>query len=346
VELTSEESVVQTPADDHAIVNVDPLLLREQLVDEASRCFARCDIDAGVGALEKLQFATIDEETLQRTDRFLPQIVAGKVVVATCDPRRKPSDGEVVVIYGNYPHFFENVVVNNPIKRHVATFGDLQYDKVEYDDRWELVKQIYIINADDRPDRYDSILRELAAAKAPLQRVKRISAIRDQSTGVPQVDGQLGALRSHIEALKMATAGKFDHVLILEDDFCFTSDLDEHMNDLRAFLAEGREYTVCLLATSKYGKILPRDDLISVSVQPCTNAAAYLVSGAHLPEVLTVQERALTLLRKTGDTLRYADDRYWTVLQASGQFFVFRKKFGFQAASFSDIERQICRYLD
>jgi hypothetical protein len=48
----------------------------------------------------------------------------------------------------------------------------------------------------------------------------------------------------------------------------------------------------------------------------------------------------------TGDTVLYAADRCWSVLQPSGKFFVFSRKFGFQAAGFSDIEGKITRYLD
>jgi glycosyl transferase family 25 len=252
----------------------------------------------------------------------------------------------VVIIYGNYPHIFENIVINNPIRRHVSLFGKFHHDQVEYDPRWDHVGQIYIINADDRPDRYDAVLRELASAGAPLHRVTRIPALQEQTAPTAQLNGTIGCLRSHIEVLRRAKAGGFDHVLVLEDDFCFTPDIDAHLNDLRSFLNGGYDYLVCLLATSKYGRIVPKDELVSVSRQPCTNAAAYLLSGAGLDQVLAVQEFALLQLQETHDSIKYAADRYWSVLQPSGKFLVFRKKFGFQTSSFSDIERQISRYLD
>ncbi len=59
-----------------------------------------------------------------------------------------------------------------------------------------------------------------------------------------------------------------------------------------------------------------------------------------------MQEQALEQLIATRDPNRYATDRYWIVLQPEGRFLVFRRKMGFQVASFSDIERRVSRYLD
>ncbi len=328
------------------LLSKDPVILRDELIAEASCRFAQSDIAGGMTALTKLRWATIDSETLARTDPYLAQISAGKRIVATCDPRRIPAENEIVIVYGNYPHIFENVVVNNPIKRHVATFGEFNYHEVEYDRRWDGVGQIYIINADHRPDRYDAVLRELASARAPFHRITRIPAIRDETTRLPPVDGQIGCLRSHIETLRRAKAEGLAHTLVLEDDFCFTTEIDAHMDDLQTFLRRGYEYLICLLATSKYGRIIAKDDLVSFSLQPCTNTGAYLVSAAGIDQLLPVQEFALERLKETHDTVTYSVDRCWSVLQASGQFLVFRRKFGFQSSSFSDIERSISRYLD
>ncbi len=61
---------------------------------------------------------------------------------------------------------------------------------------------------------------------------------------------------------------------------------------------------------------------------------------------MPVFENAAERLVESLDTLSYAADRCWAVLQPSGKFLVFRRKIGFQAASFSDIYRSISRYLD
>jgi hypothetical protein len=324
----------------------DILAWRDRIINEAAKCFDGSNVTEAVGVLLKLELATTDERTLDLTDPFLPQIAGDRRVVATFDPYRKPSQDEVVIVYGNYPHMFGNVVVNNPIKRHATDFWKFQHDHVEYDSRWNGVDQIFVINMEERCDRYDSVIRELAWARAPLHRVTRVRATRMDREDTTQVAGAIACLKSHIEALRRARDARFDHVLVLEDDFCFTSDIEQHLTDLRRFFEREYEYWICLIATSKYGPIVPKDDLLSISLQRCTNAAGYLVSRDGLERLLKIFEDALERLQVTRDPVSYAADRCWSVLQSSHKFLVFTRKFGFQVSSFSDIEGSISRYLD
>ncbi len=319
---------------------------RDRIVAEAERLLAASDVRRARELLAELEAGTTDQTTLDRTDGFLRLFAEGRQVVATFDPLRRPAENEQVVIYGNYPHGFANLVVNNPIRRHCADFWRLDHDLVESDRRWQGVNQIYVINVDDRLDRRDSVLRELATARAPFDRVVRISAVKSLPGSDTQVEGQLACLSSHIETLKRARDEQHQHVLVLEDDFCFTSDLDQHLSDLATFFARQVDYWVCLIATSKYGALVPKDDLLSFCYQPCTNTGGYLVSRSGIEQLLPLFESARERLRQTGNCLANAVDRCWAVLQPSGKFLVFRRKFGFQVSSFSDIERGISRYLD
>lgn len=331
---------------DDELKRLEPLRLRDRLLGEAAEHFARGRVEEGVAALNRLCLATIDEETLAASDPFLRVIANDRRIVATTDLTRTPSEDEVVVVYGNFPHSFDNVVVNNPIRRHVAGFGELPHDVVESDLRWGGVARIVVINADHRADRLDAVMRELAMAGAPLDRVLRQPAVFEEVTGDKWVDGQIGCLKSHRDSLRLAVPRQGEHVLILEDDFCFTSDLARHLDDLWSFTERRYDYVICLLATSKNGRIEPRDDLVSESRQPCTNSAAYLVSGDHYDRLSAMQENAIEQLIATRDPNRYAADRYWSGLGPEGRLLVFRQKMGFQAASFSDIERRVSRYLD
>ena len=135
-------------------------------------------------------------------------------------------------------------------------------------------------------------------------------------------------------------------MLVLEDDFCFTSDLEVHLVDLERFYARNYDYWICLIATSKYGEIVPIDDLLAVSLQRCTNTGGYLASKTGIDQLLPVYRKALTQLEATGDCVTNAVDRCWSVLQPSGKFVVFRRKFGFQVSSYSNIEHSVSRYLD
>jgi hypothetical protein len=331
-----------------AATTEEVLARRDRILEDVSSHMAGSRLDAAIAALRQLAEVTIDDTTLRLTDPLLKEIAGPRRIIASFDPSRQPGPDEVVIVYGNYPHMFGNVVVNNPIRRHVADFWRFAHDEVEFDARWHGLGRIFVINVDDRRDRHDAVLRELASARAPFHLVTRVSAqpIDTRDPGGPPGQGQSACLRSHIETLRMARAVNADHVLVLEDDFCFTSDLDAHLSDLQAFIARHYDYWICLVATSKYGSIKAKDDLVAMSFQACTNTGGYLVSRAGIDQVLPLFEGALSRMRATGDFVANAVDRCWAVLQASGKFLVFRRKFGFQAASFSDIERSISRYLD
>jgi hypothetical protein len=69
---------------------VDPLILRDDLVAEASAHFGRCQRESGIAALQQLEYTTIDGVTIAKTDPFLPLIARGKRIIATCDYQRIP----------------------------------------------------------------------------------------------------------------------------------------------------------------------------------------------------------------------------------------------------------------
>lgn len=327
------------------------LARRNELVAEARRHAAAGDVEGLRAALRLIESTSTDPKTLEWTDPFLPQLLGQRRLVASFDPRRRPTEDEVVIIYGNYPHMFDNVVINNPIRRHVADFWSFRHDSVEHDPRWDGVDRIFIINAAERCDRYDAVLRELAMARAPFDRITRLEALRGEpqelAPGAPkEALGHIGCLRSHIAILRAARAADLRNTLVLEDDFCFTSDLEQHLDDLANFLGRRYDYLVCLLATSKHGAVIPYDDTLSRSFQVCTNTGAYFVSREGVERLLPLYEHALARLIETGSGQDWAADRCWAALQPTGRFFVFRRKFGFQVSSFSDIERSIQRNMD
>jgi hypothetical protein len=81
-------------ASDDVLLSIDPLILRDRLVAEACAHFSRSEISEGIATLTKLQFVTIDEETLAKTDPFLPTIAGGKksfphATLNVCPPMTK-----------------------------------------------------------------------------------------------------------------------------------------------------------------------------------------------------------------------------------------------------------------
>lgn len=324
----------------------DLLARRDAIIETARRHLERSDRRLAAETLKGLELATVDDKTLALTDPWISRLWPGYRVVASFDPQRLPEAGEIVIVYGNYPHQFSGVVVNNPVKRHIADFWKFNHHDIESDRRWDGVDRVVIINADHRRDRLDSVLRELTAARAPMDRVYLHHPLLSNQSGDDYAAGQIGCLESHIAVLKAARSASCQTTLILEDDFCFTSDLETHLADLAEFHRRCYSYWVCLIATSKYGEVRAKDDLVAYSHQACTNTGGYLISADGAEQVLRVFEDALARLTITRDSNQFAVDRCWSALQSSGKFLVFRRKFGFQAASFSDIERTISRYLD
>jgi hypothetical protein len=96
----------------------DILSWRDRIVAEAAERMNGADVEAAIDVLAMLEFATIDDRTLQMTDGLLPRIAGARRVVASFDPKRVPQADELVIVYGNYPHTFASVVANNPVKRH------------------------------------------------------------------------------------------------------------------------------------------------------------------------------------------------------------------------------------
>ncbi len=324
----------------------DPLLLRDIIVDVANSLADQDRTDRLRRCLRRLECASIDENTLSWTDKFFPKMREKKKTVFTTNPERKPKPDEIVILYGNYPYLFDNIVVNNPMKRNFLDFWAFQHDVFEYEPCWERVDQIYVLNLDARVDRWAAVLRELGRMGAPFQKITRVSAIQDQSTDDPALNGHIGCLRSHISMMEDALSKHFNHVLILEDDFCFTEDIKVHKADLKNFLERSYDYFVCLVATSKYGRIVARDDLVATSLQPCTNTAGYLVSRPGMEQVRDVMTEGLQRLIETRESHIYAADRYWAKLQPTGKFLTFRRKLGFQTPSFSTIEQEISCLFD
>ena len=306
---------------------------------------------AAMQLLQQLEHATVDEHTLAESDRIVRKCLSKKIrVVATCNSARAPLSGELVILYGNYPLCYESLIVNAVARRHSSLFWTMQHDVVESHSAWQAIERIYIINIPARIDRFDAILNELARPQAPFDRIEHVPAmlpLQDVKSASARARArQEACLMSHISVLERARDSGRSHILVLEDDFCFTSDLDIHLRDLARFFYGNYDYWVCLLASSKYGVVVPKDELVTYSLQPCTNTTAYLISAAGIDRVLPTWKAALQDMKETGVVSRNAVDRSWSCLQESGKFLLFRRKMGLQQSSWSDIEGKIARDFD
>jgi hypothetical protein len=312
----------------------------------AEKAFKEKDRDTIIRELSKLDGYPLDEGLIRFTDRYATLIHSAKRKVGSVDSRRKPRADELIVVFGNYPYSFASLVVNNPIKRNLLEFWSFPVDDIEFEQCWTSVDQIFVLNREDRLDRWYSTLRELARMGAPLNRVTRFPAIIDRSTTNRELNGHIGCMRSHLSILQTVRAKTLRNVMVLEDDFGFSDDIETNQASLELFFKRNYDYDLCLLATSKYGPVLPKDDLVMLSRQPCTSNSGYIVSQSGAAKLIDCFNAALGDLLTTGDAITYAADRCWSALQQGDRFLVFKRRLGFQLPNFSDITGKVAAPFD
>lgn len=295
-------------------------------------------------------YCHVDDHIIRNTDYMLSYLKTrggkNRRVVATYDLNRQPTEDEIVICYGDFPSLYDNLIHNNPVRRHLKYFFQMDHDEVEASSTWEKIDRIYIVNLDERVDRYIETLRELKRMQVPLSIVERWSAARYQGTSDPSLNGHLGCMKSHIEIFEHANKKGYNHIIVLEDDFCFTEQLEQHHRDLTTFFERKYDYDVVLLATSRYYRCEPFDDLLVRSFQECTTTAGYMVSEEGRKRILPIWKNGYEKMVETGRSDIYAVDRCWSALQVDNKFFVFKTKFGFQRPGYSNITKETAFGMD
>lgn len=284
--------------------------------------------------LSKLAFAEITQQNIVNS-RYL-FLLMKKKVVATFDPMREPAENEVVIVYGGYPDWHLALPCSNKLYRHISLFETTQHDIVEYDPIWEPVDIIYILNLEERVDRYYETLLTLASVRAPLHRVYHYKAKKD---GLPPY---VGATKNHVDVVEHFTKSGLKQCLILEDDILFI-DKPAVNSALSSFFSKPRDFTICFLSLSKIGRREPHDELLGKTFQQCTTSSAYFLQSSTAQDVYNVLSDGLTKMIETNDHHTYCVDRYWSCLP---NLYYFHTKLAFQRPSYSNLTRAVSAHLD
>jgi GR25 family glycosyltransferase involved in LPS biosynthesis len=216
-------------------------------------------------------------------------------------------------------------------------FFNITHDVVEYDPSWEDVSTIYILNLEDRSDRFSDTLVSLASVRAPLHRIHHYKAKKD---GLPPY---VGATKNHVDVMKHFKKSGKNNCLILEDDIVFIDDHKIVLESLHKFFRSKYNYNICFLSLSKIGERLPFDDLVSITKQHCTTSSAYILNRETVDNVIEVSDEGLSKMISTSDHHNFCIDRYWTKLD---NLLFFKKKLVFQRPSFSNLTQTINFNLD
>jgi len=282
----------------------------------------------------------VDEHVVVNSSYLLKHL--SKTIVATTVIDREPLTDEIVIVYGNFHHAQNNLPIENKLYRHPIYFTHVHHDVFEFDECWNDIDQIYILNLLHRRDRYLEMLVELCRMNAPLHRIYPVYSKLFDSTYTQQLY-EVG--KSHISAITHFIEQSYKRCMILEDDVTFTSNIPKHKYDLKLFMERQYDFDICLITASKYGLVKPYDDLLSLTYQPCTTSSGYILNSNTVHKVLHVLEEGNRKLLETND-VSYCCDRYWHKLQSDHKFFVFHHKFGYQRPTYSNITQSAKCHFD
>lgn len=284
--------------------------------------------------LSKYEFAEITPHTVHNSNYLFG--LMKKKIVATFDDTRKPTPDEVVIVYGTYPDWHLALPCSNKMFRHISLFEKTAHDIVEYNRVWDPIDTIYILNLEERVDRYYETLLSLASVGAPLHRVHHYKAKKD---GLPPY---VGATKNHVDVVDHFCKSGKKRCLILEDDIQFI-DKPSVTSALQRLFSEERDYNICFLSLSKFGRREPHDELLGKTFQACTTSSAYILQSSTAQNVYSVLSDGLQKMIETGDHHTFCVDRYWSSLS---NLMYFRKKLAFQRPSYSNLIRGVSAHLD
>ncbi len=214
---------------------------------------------------------------------------------------------------------------------------------------------IIYINLENRGDRKDLLLKELAALDTNMSKVHKVSGIY-----MPK-NGHKGCIQSHILALNMIKLNqpRWARVLILEDD----AELTEEPQQFNKILAQAMEkldtidpdWNVLMLATA--WKVIhpadaterqsleiynPQGERVPLALQrlkSATTASAYVVKASYVDEILKLFDKCNNNLkpdRLNEDNYEpWALDQQWRTLQERDRWYCLDKDMVKQRAIWS-----------
>lgn len=288
----------------------------------------------------------VDEIVIEHSNKVLEALrKSGIEIIATTDPSREPQGDEIVIVYGNYQHAHNNLPYINKIWRHPLYYPFVIHSSVEYHPAWDSIGAIYILNLEERRDRYQEILAELCRMQAPLDRILPYVVHKEIFIEDQFLNSSANCTKNHGDLVEHFLKTPHEHCLILEDDVTFSADVEGNLQRLSLFFSRNYDYEVCLLNASKFHLIKEYDDLLLRSYQECTTASAYLLSRVGAEQVLFFFRDGFKKLLSEEDSY-FTCDRYWSEMQKNDKFFLFKTKFGYQRVSYSSITEKTQCYFD
>lgn len=207
---------------------------------------------------------------------------------------------------------------------------------------FEQFDKILYINLEHRKDRNKQILNEFKRMNVPENKIHRIDAVNEK------YNGHIGCAKSHIKSLEYAKAQKYDSVIIFEDDFVFTQDIDVVNKRISDFLKNFKGKWDVIQLTTVFKKIDDVKDIEDIKkVKSATTSSAYIIK-AHFYDKLvkTLNESVKNMenemkefnkknnnILKKKNTTGYALDQFWSKLQKNSDWYLFYPYLGKQGGN-------------
>jgi glycosyl transferase family 25 len=200
----------------------------------------------------------------------------------------------------------------------------------------------FVINLDERPDRYQKIIQTFENIDI---NITRIQAIKNKN-------GAIGCGMSHIKALEKAKNDNLEACIILEDDFTFFDFEKKILSNTIFQLFNQDDYNVCLLAGVYNNKTSLNMSINNFNLNKLIDgqtAVAYIVRKKYYDILINnFKEAVYNLMKnqlnpKTYILDQYSIDQYWKKLQ-NDNWICIHPCMGYQREDFSNILNKNVNY--
>ena len=198
------------------------------------------------------------------------------------------------------------------------------------------IKNAFYINLEHRTDRKEHVKNEL----------NNIGIKSTRFNAIKMTNGAIGCSLSHLKLLEDAKKNQLDHILIVEDDITFLDPSLFKTQINKFFELHNNKWDVILFA----GNNMPPFEIIDdtcVKVSRCQTTTGYLVNGHYINVLISNIKMGLThLINSPGDTVKYAIDKFWFVLQNNSKWYLITPLTVVQREDYSDIEKRVTNYQE
>ena len=222
---------------------------------------------------------------------------------------------------------------DNSIELNIAT--DSKEHIIDY------IDAILYINLEHRHDRNEHCLNEIRKIDPLLTKTCRIDAVSNKTNGA------LGCTLSHIKAIRFFLDNPtWNTCIIFEDDFTFSSnDIDHINNSLLYLFNNSSDFDVLLLGVGSTDfKTVPTKSSHINKVESSQTASGYILTKKYANTLLSNFITSSNNMIKLGWDSKWCHDQYWKYLMPLGKWYTLKDRIGYQYSNYSDIENMVTDY--